>query len=176
MKLVRSQVRAKIEGEVGDEETLIVCKWREDNGKPRCDYYLTWNKEPTDLHEYARVIKQAYRIEESFRRAKSECGCACVACCSPGSFSVVVDISGDGASTYFNTTSQTCDYAFTWTKPSDVTNADAKRDFTFTYYAVPNGGGSSTLLGSLKVHIAWAEVQVQFAGTGNFENKTSQGG
>jgi SRSO17 transposase len=76
VKLVTCQVRAKIENEIGDEETLIVSKWREDNGKPRCDYYLTWSKEPTDLHEYARVIKQAYRIEESFRRAKSECGLA----------------------------------------------------------------------------------------------------
>jgi len=54
---VTYQVRAKIEGEVGDEETLIVSKWREDNGKPRCDYYLSWNNEPTDLYEYARVIK-----------------------------------------------------------------------------------------------------------------------
>jgi hypothetical protein len=41
VKLVTCRVRAKIEGEVGDEETLIVSKWREDNGKPRCDYYLT---------------------------------------------------------------------------------------------------------------------------------------
>ncbi|MCL2623211.1 MAG: hypothetical protein FWD31_06025 [Planctomycetaceae bacterium] len=36
----------------------------------------SWSNEPTDLHEYARVIKQAYRIEESFQRAKSECGLA----------------------------------------------------------------------------------------------------
>jgi len=76
VKLVTCRVRAKIEGEVGDEETLIVSKWREDNGKPRCDYYLSWSNESPDLHEYARVIKQAYRIEESFRRAKSECGLA----------------------------------------------------------------------------------------------------
>ncbi len=38
VKLVKCQVRAKIENEIGDEETLIVSKWREDNGKPRCDY------------------------------------------------------------------------------------------------------------------------------------------
>lgn len=76
VKLVKCQVRAKIENEIGDEETLIVSKWREDNGKPRCDYYLSWSDEPTDLHEYARVIKQAYRIEESFHRAKGECGLA----------------------------------------------------------------------------------------------------
>ena len=76
VKLVKCRVRAKIENEIGDEETLIVSKWREDNGKPRCDYYLSWSDEPTDLHEYARVIKQAYRIEESFHRAKGECGLA----------------------------------------------------------------------------------------------------
>lgn len=76
VKLVKCRVRAKIENEIGDEETLIVSKWREDNGKPRCDYYLSWSNEPIDLHEYARVIKQAYRIEESFHRAKGECGLA----------------------------------------------------------------------------------------------------
>jgi SRSO17 transposase len=76
VKLATCRVRAKIENEVGDEEILIVSKWREDNGKPRCDYYLSWSDEATDLHEYARVIKQAYRIEESFHRAKGECGLA----------------------------------------------------------------------------------------------------
>ena len=74
VRLVRCQVRANIEGEVGDEETLIVSKWREDTGKPRCDYYLSYNKEWTDLDEYARVIKEAYRIEEAFHRGKGECG------------------------------------------------------------------------------------------------------
>jgi len=38
VKLVKCRVRAKIENEIGDEETLIVSKWHEDNGKPRCDY------------------------------------------------------------------------------------------------------------------------------------------
>ena len=42
VKLVRCRVRAKIENEIGDEETLIVSKWREDNGKPRCDYRQRW--------------------------------------------------------------------------------------------------------------------------------------
>ena len=76
VKLTTCRVLAKIENEIGEEETLIVSKWREDNGKPHCDYYLSWSNEPTDLYEYARVIKQAYRIEENFRRAKSECGLA----------------------------------------------------------------------------------------------------
>jgi len=76
VKLATCRVHAMIENEIGDEEMLIVSKWREDNGKVRCDYYLSWNNEPTDLDEYARVIKQAYCIEESFRRAKGECGLA----------------------------------------------------------------------------------------------------
>ena len=47
VKLVTCRVRAKIDShpglppakhEVGDEEMLIVSKWREDNGKARCDY------------------------------------------------------------------------------------------------------------------------------------------
>ncbi|MCL2120040.1 MAG: IS701 family transposase [Planctomycetaceae bacterium] len=76
MKLMTCRVRVKIDNETGDQETLIVSKWREDNGRPRCDYYLSWSNEPADLYEYARVIKQAYRIEENLRRAKSECGLA----------------------------------------------------------------------------------------------------
>ena len=74
--LAKCHVRAKIENEIGEEETLIVSKWREDTGKPRCDYYLSWNHEAIALEEYARVIKQAYRIEECFHRAKGECGLA----------------------------------------------------------------------------------------------------
>ena len=75
-----------------------------------------------------------------------------------GSYSVLVDISGEEASTYFGTTSETCNFGFTWTKPNGVANADAKRDFTFTYYAIPDSGGSSTYLGTLKVHVGYAEV------------------
>jgi len=75
VRLVTCRVLAKIEGEVGDEEVLVVSRWRDETDKPRCDYYLSYNKEgAVTLDEYGRVIKSAYRIEESFRRAKSECG------------------------------------------------------------------------------------------------------
>jgi SRSO17 transposase len=75
VRLVTCRVLAMIENEVGDEETLIVSRWRDDTGKPRCDYYLSYNNgEKVSLDEYGRVIKSAYRIEESFRRGKSECG------------------------------------------------------------------------------------------------------
>jgi SRSO17 transposase len=77
VRLVTCRVRAMIENEVGDEEMLIVSKWRDETNKPRCDYYLSYsNGEKVSLDEYGRVIKSAYRIEESFRRAKSECGLA----------------------------------------------------------------------------------------------------
>jgi SRSO17 transposase len=74
VRLVTCRVLAMIEGEVGGEETLVVSKWRDETNKPRCDYYLSYNKERTDLDEYARVIKAAYRIEECFHRGKGECG------------------------------------------------------------------------------------------------------
>jgi len=74
VRLVTCRVLAMIEGEVGDEETLIVSRWRDETNKPRCDYYLSYNKERADLDEYARVIKSAYRIEECFHRGKGECG------------------------------------------------------------------------------------------------------
>ncbi|MDR1925540.1 MAG: hypothetical protein LBQ66_14300, partial [Planctomycetaceae bacterium] len=68
-------VRAKIGDEIGEVETLVVSRWRDDTNKLRCDYYLSYNKSaPVELEEYARVIKQAYRIEECFHRAKGECG------------------------------------------------------------------------------------------------------
>lgn len=75
VRLVTCRVLAKIEGEVGDEEILIVSRWRDETGKPRCDYYLSYNKDGiVSLDEYGRIIKSAYRIEECFRRGKSECG------------------------------------------------------------------------------------------------------
>ena len=75
VRLATCRVRAMIEGEVGDEETLIVSKWRDESDKPRCDYYLSYNNgEEVSLDEYGRVIKSAYRIEECFLRGKGECG------------------------------------------------------------------------------------------------------
>jgi SRSO17 transposase len=77
VRLVTCRVLAMIEGEVGDVETLVVSKWRDETNKPRCDYYLSSsNGEEVSLDEYGRVIKSAYRIEECFQRGKSECGLA----------------------------------------------------------------------------------------------------
>jgi len=76
LKLVKCRVLAMIEKEIGDEETLIVSQWREESGDIRYDYYLSWGHSDSDLEEYGRAIKDAYRIEECFRRAKGECGLA----------------------------------------------------------------------------------------------------
>jgi len=74
IRLVACRVRAMIENEIGDEELLLVSRWRDETGKPRCDYYLSHGNSDSDLSEYARVIKDAYRIEECFHRGKGECG------------------------------------------------------------------------------------------------------
>ena len=76
VNLVKCRVHAMIENEIGDEETLIVSRWKDESGDIRYDYYLSWGNEDSDLDEYGRVIKDAYRIEECFRRAKGECGLA----------------------------------------------------------------------------------------------------
>jgi SRSO17 transposase len=74
VRLVSCRVRAMIENELGDEELLLVSRWRDETGKPRCDYYLSHGNSDSDLEEYGRVIKDAYRIEECFLRGKGECG------------------------------------------------------------------------------------------------------
>jgi SRSO17 transposase len=74
VRLVKCRVRAMMENEIGDEEILIVSRWRDELGKNRTDYYLSYGNEGSSLEEYARVIKDAYRVEECFRRGKGECG------------------------------------------------------------------------------------------------------
>jgi SRSO17 transposase len=76
LKLAKCRVLAMIENEIGEEETLIVSQWREETGDIRYDYYLSWGNADSDFEEYGRVIKDAYRVEECFRRAKGECGLA----------------------------------------------------------------------------------------------------
>ena len=74
VRLVKCRVRAMIENEIGEEETLIVSRWRDETGKKRTDYYLSHGNEDSELEEYARVIKDAYCVEECFHRGKGECG------------------------------------------------------------------------------------------------------
>lgn len=74
VKLFRCQVLAMIEGKIGEEETLIISRWTDDSKTQRTDYYFGWSDTPISLEEHGRIIKQAYRIEECFKRCKSECG------------------------------------------------------------------------------------------------------
>jgi SRSO17 transposase len=63
----------------GQEELLVVTQRPEGTGT-RCDYYLS-NAAPDEcLTELARVINAEHRIEECFRRAKSEAGLADYEC------------------------------------------------------------------------------------------------
>jgi SRSO17 transposase len=69
-------VRAKTAPGKGYDETLIVMRERQTDGSMKHDYYLSNASPDTPLAEFARVAKAAHRIEECFRRAKSEAGLA----------------------------------------------------------------------------------------------------
>ena len=50
--------------------------YQEESGDLKHDYYLSNASAKTSLKEFARVSKQAHRIEESIKRGKSEAGLA----------------------------------------------------------------------------------------------------
>ena len=86
---------------------------------------------------------------------------------------------------YFQQTIITVSGSFTWTKPSSISNADARRDFTFTYFAYRDMNNNNVYdagdiygceLGSLNAHIGYAEIVIQFAGAGDFKERTTTGG
>jgi len=58
------------------EELLVVTRTVESNGTMKYDYYLSNASAQTSLHELARVVKAGHRIEDCFKRAKSEAGLA----------------------------------------------------------------------------------------------------
>ena len=61
---------------VGPEETLVVICYPEESGDVKHDYSLSNASAKTSLKEFARVSKEAHRIEESIQRAKREAGLA----------------------------------------------------------------------------------------------------
>ena len=61
VRLVTCRVLAKIEGEVGDEEMLIVSRWRDETGKPRCDYYLSYNTALAGKFFIVSVLREGSR-------------------------------------------------------------------------------------------------------------------
>jgi len=59
----------------GDSEWLILVE-RPMGNDVKHDYYLSNAGDDTTLEEFARVILDSHRVEDCFRRAKSECGLA----------------------------------------------------------------------------------------------------
>ncbi len=75
--VVKCRVQARTEtGGSGPDEVLFITREWQGDGMFKHDYYLS-NAEPdVALQEFSRVAKAAHRIEECFRRAKSEAGLA----------------------------------------------------------------------------------------------------
>jgi len=77
IEVVRRRVQARTEtGGTGPDELLFVTREAQSDGKFKHDYYLS-NADPEEpLSELARVTRAAHRVEECFRRGKSEAGLA----------------------------------------------------------------------------------------------------
>ena len=76
VEMVKRRVVAKIDRGVGDEETLVVIRTRDEDGAVKHDYYLSNAAVTTPEGEFARVAKAEHRIEECLQRGKSEAGLA----------------------------------------------------------------------------------------------------
>jgi SRSO17 transposase len=77
VEVVKRRVQARTEtGGTGPEELLLVAREKKSDGIFKHDYYLS-NADPgVSSNELARVTRAAHRIEECFRRGKSEAGLA----------------------------------------------------------------------------------------------------
>jgi SRSO17 transposase len=75
IEVVKRRVQARTEtGGTGPDELLFVTREAQSDGTFKHDYYLS-NADPDEpLSELARVAKAAHRVEECFRRGKSEAG------------------------------------------------------------------------------------------------------
>jgi SRSO17 transposase len=75
MEVVKCPVQARTPtGGTGPEELLFISRERLAGGKFKHDYYLSSADSAVPLKELARVAKAAHRIEECFKRGKSEAG------------------------------------------------------------------------------------------------------
>jgi SRSO17 transposase len=75
VEAVSCRVRGRTEtGGTGPEEVLFITRERQSDGTFKHDYYLSNAESNVSLLELARVAKAAHRIEECFKRAKSEAG------------------------------------------------------------------------------------------------------
>jgi SRSO17 transposase len=74
---VKRRVRARTPTNgTGPEELRFITRERQSDGTFKHDYYLSNAAPETPLAELARVSRAAHRIEECFKRAKSEAGLA----------------------------------------------------------------------------------------------------
>ena len=76
LKMVKCRVVAKTEKRCisAREELLIATQRQEEDGSWKHDYFLSNASAQSPLEELGRVIKAEHRIEDSFKRAKSEAG------------------------------------------------------------------------------------------------------
>ncbi|MBC8496268.1 MAG: IS701 family transposase [Chloroflexi bacterium] len=76
LEIVKTRVLARTERSYGQaaEELLVVTRSLDENGKMKCDYYLSNAPAQTSLKELARVVKAEHRVEDALKRAKSEAG------------------------------------------------------------------------------------------------------
>jgi SRSO17 transposase len=75
--VVKCRVQARTEtGGSGPDEVLFITRECQGDGSFKHDYYLSNADPDVALEEFSRVAKAAHRIEECFKRAKSEAGLA----------------------------------------------------------------------------------------------------
>ncbi len=78
LKMAKRRVVAKTEKRCIStrEELLIATRRQEEDGSWKHDYFLSNASAQSSLEELGRVVKAEHRIEDSFKRAKSEAGLA----------------------------------------------------------------------------------------------------
>lgn len=75
VEVIKRRVQARTPtGGTGPEELLFISRERQTDGTYKHDYYLSNASPDIPLKEVARVAKVEHRIEECFKRAKSESG------------------------------------------------------------------------------------------------------
>jgi SRSO17 transposase len=75
LEAVKRRVQARTPtGGTGPEELLFITREHQSDGKYKHDYYLSNAGSDVGLKELCRVAKAEHRIEECFKRAKSESG------------------------------------------------------------------------------------------------------
>jgi SRSO17 transposase len=75
--VVKCRVQTRTDtGGSGPDEVLFITRERQGGGTFKHDYYLSNAGPDVALQEFSRVAKAAHRIEECFKRAKSEAGLA----------------------------------------------------------------------------------------------------